>query len=109
MQFLNKLTQTPDTVQEQLAVLKQVDTLENNMSESWGVLSHLNAVMNNSETRDVYQALLPSLSDYYTQLGQHTVLYQTYQHVQDATVLMNYRKPSKAQLNWRYVTLNCQA
>ena len=86
LQFLNELTQTPDTVQEQLAVLKQVDTLENNMSESWGVLSHLNAVMNNSETRDVYQALLPGLSDYYTQLGQHTALYQTYQHVQDAAV-----------------------
>lgn len=86
MQFLNELNQTPDTVQEQLAVLKQVDTLENNMSESWGVLSHLNAVMNNSETRDVYQALLPGLSDYYTQLGQHTALYQTYQHIQDAPV-----------------------
>ena len=109
MQFLNELTQAPYTVQEQLAVLKQVDTLENNMSESWGVLSHLNAVMNNSETRDVYQALLPGLSDYYTQLGQHTALYQTYQHVQDAPVLMNYRKLSKVQLNWRYVTLNCQA
>src|SRR5699024_6080996 len=28
----------------------------------------------------------PALSEYYTQLGQHTVLYQTYQNVQDATV-----------------------
>ncbi len=57
LQFLNELNQTPDTVQEKLAAMKQVDTLENNMSESWGVLSHHNAVMNNSETRDVYQEL----------------------------------------------------
>ncbi len=41
-------------------------TLENNMSEAWGVLSHLNAVMNNAETRELYQSLLPVLSEYYT-------------------------------------------
>ncbi|MQW92486.1 oligopeptidase A [Acinetobacter wanghuae] len=85
-QFLNDLSETPDSVIEQLKTLEQIDTLENNMSEAWGVLSHLNAVMNNAETREVYQALLPSLSEYYTQLGQHTVLYQTYQHVHDAAV-----------------------
>ncbi len=84
--FLNDLTETPTTVQEQLTTLEHVDTLENNMSESWGILSHLNAVMNNAETRDVYQALLPGLSEYYTQLGQHTALYQTYQHIYDASI-----------------------
>ncbi|NNH39210.1 M3 family metallopeptidase [Acinetobacter sp. ANC 4280] len=82
--FLNNLTEVPDSIQALQAVLDQVDTLENNMSESWGVLSHLNAVMNNAETRELYQSLLPALSEYYTKLGQHTVLYQTYQHVHDA-------------------------
>ncbi|MGE8558080.1 MULTISPECIES: M3 family metallopeptidase [unclassified Acinetobacter] len=84
--FLKDLTAVPEDAQAQLNVLEQVDTLENNMSEAWGVLSHLNAVMNNAETRELYQSLLPALSEYYTQLGQHTVLYQTYQHVHDATV-----------------------
>ncbi|GAA5187033.1 M3 family metallopeptidase [Acinetobacter kookii] len=84
--FLNDLTAVPEDTQAQLNVLEQVDTLENNMSEAWGVLSHLNAVMNNSETRELYQSLLPALSEYYTQLGQHTVLYQTYQHVHDSSV-----------------------
>ncbi|TCB71928.1 M3 family peptidase [Acinetobacter sp. ANC 4216] len=84
--FLNDLTAVPEDAQAQLNILEQVDTLENNMSEAWGVLSHLNAVMNNSETRELYQSLLPALSEYYTQLGQHTVLYQTYQHVHDSSV-----------------------
>lgn len=84
--FLNELTETPNSAQEQLSILEHVDTLENNMSEAWGILSHLNAVKNNAETREVYQALLPGLSEYYTQLGQHTALYQTYQHVHDAPV-----------------------
>ena len=85
-QFLNTLKQVPETIQQQLEALEKIDTLENNMSEAWGVLSHLNAVMNNAETRELYQALLPSLSEYYTQLGQHVALYQSYQHVHDASI-----------------------
>jgi len=84
--FLKDLTAVPENAEAQLNILEQVDTLENNMSEAWGVLSHLNAVMNNTETRELYQSLLPALSEYYTQLGQHTVLYQTYQHVHDSSV-----------------------
>mgnify|MGYP003405645911 FL=1 len=84
--FLNELSAVPDSLQQQLHILEKIDTLENNMSEAWGVLSHLNAVMNNTETREAYQALLPNLSEYYTQLGQHVPLYQSYQHVHDASI-----------------------
>ena len=84
--FLKELTKVPESILQQLNVLEKVDALENQMSESWGVLSHLNAVMNNAETREVYQALLPALSEYYTQLGQHVPLYQSYQHVHDNVV-----------------------
>ncbi len=84
--FLSELTQVPESIQQQLKLLEQLDTLENSMNESWGILSHLNAVMNNAETRELYQSLLPALSEYYTQLGQHTVLYQTYQHIHDAAL-----------------------
>lgn len=84
--FLNQLNDVPHDAEAQLATLTEVDQLENNMSEVWGILSHLNAVMNNAETREVYQSLLPSLSEYYTQLGQHTALYQTYQQLHDAPV-----------------------
>ena len=84
--FLKELTKVPESILQQLNVLEKVDALENQMSESWGLLSHLNAVMNNAETREVYQALLPALSEYYTQLGQHVPLYQSYQHVHDNVV-----------------------
>lgn len=84
--FLNELQEVPQSIQAQLSVLDKIDTLENNMGESWGILSHLNAVMNNAETRELYQTLLPALSEYYTALGQHVPLYQTYQHVHDASL-----------------------
>ncbi|WOE31185.1 MULTISPECIES: M3 family metallopeptidase [unclassified Acinetobacter] len=82
-QFLTHLTAIPASHTAQLAVLQQVDQLENHLNESWGILSHLNAVMNNSETREIYQSLLPELSAYYTALGQHHILYQTYQQIHD--------------------------
>ena len=81
--FLNALSQVPSEASAQLDILKQMDLLENQLSEQFGVLSHLNAVKNTPETREVYQALLPSLSEYYTQLGQHQSLYQVYQHLHD--------------------------
>lgn len=87
--FLNQLNEAPQDTEAQLATLAEVDQLENNMSESWGILSHLNAVMNNAETREVYQSLLPSLSEYYTQLGQHTALYQTYQQIHDSAAFQS--------------------
>lgn len=82
-QFLADLTEVPSEFSAKLAILQQMDFLENQMSEHWGVLSHLNAVMSSSETRDVYQSLLPSLSEYYTSIGQHEVLYQVYQQLAD--------------------------
>lgn len=84
--FLNELQQVPENLQQQLQLLEQIDTLENTLSESWGILSHLNAVMNNAETREVYQSLLPALSEYYTQIGQHVPLFQTYQNIHDNAI-----------------------
>lgn len=80
-QFLADLNHVPNAFSEKLAILQKMDILENQMSESWGILSHLNSVMSNSETREVYQALLPSLSEYYTSIGQHETLYQVYQQL----------------------------
>ena len=81
--FLDQLNEVPAQRSAQLAVLDQIDQLENNLSESWGILSHLNAVMNSAETRELHQQLLPLLSEYYTGLGQHTALFQTYQQLHD--------------------------
>ncbi|MDQ9008388.1 M3 family metallopeptidase [Acinetobacter gerneri] len=87
--FLDQLTHVAVEAKEQLQVLEQVDHLENDLNEAWGVLSHLNAVMNNPETRELYQSLLPGLSEYYTQLGQHKVLFETYQNIADSQTMQS--------------------
>lgn len=84
--FLDQLHAVPQANSDQLNVINSLDELSNELDEVFGLLSHLNAVMNNNETREIYQAVLPQLSEYYTNMGQHTVLYQTYQQLHDSKV-----------------------
>ena len=59
--FLNQLNEVPHDAEAQLATLTEVDQLENNMSEVWGILSHLNAVMNNANAQACLDGIKPSL------------------------------------------------
>ena len=77
--------QLPTDFKIALETVENFDEFENEFSELWGVLSHLNAVKNSHELRDVYQSLLPLVSDFYTQVGQSQPLYQNYQFLADAT------------------------
>ena len=45
------------------------------LHRAWGIVGHLNAVMNNPELREVYNANLPRVTQYYTELGQHQGLF----------------------------------
>jgi oligopeptidase A len=48
----------------------------NALSLFWSPVGHLNSVMNNDELREVYNACLPKLSAFYTELGQNKALYE---------------------------------
>ncbi len=52
-----------------------LDDANEQLSRAWGQVSHLNAVMNTPELREVYNANLPRLTQYYTELGQDAALY----------------------------------
>ena len=45
------------------------------LHRAWGVVGHLNAVMNSPELREAYNANLPKVTQYYTELGQHEGLF----------------------------------
>jgi oligopeptidase A len=45
------------------------------LHRAWGIVGHLNAVMNSPELREVYNANLPKITQYYTELGQHQGLF----------------------------------
>ncbi len=48
---------------------------EDALSQAWAPISHLNAVLNTEEIRNAYNACLPKLSQYTTELGQNKALY----------------------------------
>ena len=52
-----------------------LDDANERLSRSWGQVSHLNAVMNSPELREVYNANLPRVTQYYAELGQNLGLY----------------------------------
>ena len=48
------------------------------LNRAWGQVAHLNAVMNSPELREVYNANLPKLTQYYSELGQNEGLFEKY-------------------------------
>ena len=45
------------------------------LRRAWGVVGHLNSVMNSPDLREVYNSNLPKVTQYYTELGQHEGLF----------------------------------
>ncbi len=54
------------------------------LNRAWGQVGHMNSVMNSPELRDAYNANLPKLTQYYTELGQNPALYAKYRAIHRA-------------------------
>jgi len=50
----------------------------------WSPVSHLNAVMNTDELRSAYNACLPKLSEFRTEIGQLKELYKAFKAIADS-------------------------
>ena len=66
-----------------------LDQLDDDLSNFWSPISHLNAVQNTPELRAAYNACLPKLTQYYTELGQNKALYQAYKALADSPEAAN--------------------
>ena len=56
-------------------VVMPLNEAGNRLERMWSPVSHMNAVVNTDELRKAYNANLPKLSDYHTEIGQNEVLY----------------------------------
>jgi oligopeptidase A len=54
------------------------------LHRAWGQVGHLNAVMNSPELREAYNANLPKVTQYYTELGQHQGLFEKFKQLKTA-------------------------
>ncbi|MDX7992329.1 oligopeptidase A [Xenorhabdus littoralis] len=65
------------------------------LSRVWSPVSHLNAVKNSPELREVYEQSLPLLSEFDTWLGQHKGLYQAYKSLKASEAFKTLSQPQR--------------
>lgn len=64
-----------------------VDPIENaddRLGKAWSPVSHMNSVINSDELRDAYNACLPKLSTYATEIGQNEGLFKAYRAIAES-------------------------
>lgn len=59
-----------------------IEQWDDELSKAWSPVGHMNSVVNSDELRDAYNACLPLLSEYWTEIGQNTQLCDAYKALQ---------------------------
>jgi len=77
---IEKLTQRADLPTWENFV-EPLEEMADALDRAWSPVSHLNSVMNSDALRDAYNACLPKLSEYSTEVGQHKPLFECYRAV----------------------------
>lgn len=60
------------------SLVAPMEEMNDRLAKAWSPVSHMNAVVNTDELRDAYNACLPKLSQYWTEMGQNQALYQAF-------------------------------
>ena len=58
-----------------------LEDLDDRLNRAWSPVSHMNSVVNSDELRAAYNACLPLLSEYATEVGQNEALYRAYHSI----------------------------
>ncbi|ANB01827.1 oligopeptidase A [Ectothiorhodospira sp. BSL-9] len=64
-------------------LIHPLSLLEDRLNRIWSPVRHMNSVVNSESLRQAYNACLPKLSDYATEMGQNIRLFQAYQSIAD--------------------------
>jgi oligopeptidase A len=62
-------------------LIAPLEEMEDRLNRFWSPVNHLHAVADNDALRTAYNACLPKLTDYATELGQNTELFAACRHI----------------------------
>jgi oligopeptidase A len=65
-------------------LIQPLEDMDDRLSRVWSPISHMNSVVNSEALRTAYNACLPKLSEYGTEMGQNVRLYQAYKVIKDS-------------------------
>lgn len=72
-----------------------LDQLDDRLNQAWSPVSHLHSVADNDELRKAYNACIPKLSAYSTELGQNKDLFSLYKALKESPEYENLEPAQK--------------
>lgn len=89
-----RLTQNRSRLHELLAQEKMtwenlmlpLEEMQDNVHNYWALISHMNAVVNSEALRAAYNACLPLLSEYFTDISHNEKLYQAINSIKESSI-----------------------
>ena len=66
------------------AFVRPLEDSTERLSRAWGQVEHLHAVLDSPELRSAYNAGLPKVTQFWTELGQSQVLFEKYRAMRDS-------------------------
>ena len=88
----------PDLPADWTTLSRTLDVATEKLGRAWGVVGHLNAVMDTPELRAAYNAALPKVTEFWTNLGSDERLYAKYKKIDPATLNAEQRQAHKNAL-----------
>lgn len=65
-------------------LIDPLERLDDRLGRAWSPVNHMNSVVNSDELRQAYNACLPKLSEYATEMGQNERLFNAYKAVAES-------------------------
>ncbi len=86
-----RLAELLDGLQEPTweTLIAPIEEWEDELERAWSPVSHMNSVVNSDELRAAYNACLPKLTAYGTEIGQNEQLYQAYRKLAESDQAFN--------------------
>jgi len=75
---VERVTAAPVTWEAFVAPLEDASE---RIGRAWGQVAHLHAVLDSPELREAYNANLPKVTQYWTELGQNQALFEKYKQL----------------------------
>ena len=88
-----RLQATTDYTWENL--IEPLENSEDKLNKAWSPVSNMNSVVNTEELRQAYNACLPKLSEYSTEMGQNEHLFTAYQIIANSKAFETLDKAQK--------------
>jgi oligopeptidase A len=65
-------------------LVEPLEAMDDRLRRAWSPVGHINSVVNTRAMRDAYNACLPKLSEYGTEMGQNQALFDAYKQIAES-------------------------